>query len=524
MKRNLQLALMALTLMLGTSLTAQNIVGVFGTVTGLNGSIIDVHIETVQGTMPVINHVVQTDANGFFGDTLNLISNTGWVQVWIEDCDSMTVAASAPYTGNAVLNFTLLYCSNVFTDCLGIPNGTNWPGTVCDDGDPNTNNDMWDVNCICAGDSLNSWVDCLGVMNGPDVPGAPCDDNDPNTLYDYWDVNCVCVGDTMAGGWIDCMGVQNGPNLPGTVCDDLDPNTFNDYWDQNCFCVGDSLNNVFDCLGIPNGTNWPGTPCDDNDPNTFNDIWSLNCVCTGDSTNVWIDCNGVVNGLDVPGASCDDNDPNTNNDTWDFNCNCAGVNTNPCDATFGVTQAYDSINGQIPFEVWAFYFNYNVFFTYTWDFGDGTSSTDPFPTHVYSGNGPYLLCLTITGQGCTDTYCDTIELDPNGIIVPGQGSGFTLNIFNANVLGVDDVELIDDISIVPNPVNGPFELVLESKESVSGKVEIIDLTGRVLSSKELRIQSGANRISMDSTELNAGTYLIRLTYGDKAIVSTIVAQ
>ena len=406
-------------------------------------------------------------------------------------------------------------------DCFGVVNGPDVPGAPCDDNDLYTINDSLNINCDCVGDSTNFPVDCLGIPGGWNLPGFPCDDNDPNTINDAWDVNCICVGDSL-NPVIDCLGVVNGPDVPGALCDDNDPNTFFDTWDVNCICVGDSINLPLDCLGIPFGPNMPGTACDDNDPNTFNDLWNNNCVCVG--TLSWIDCYGVVNGPDVPGAPCDDNDANTMNDSLDVNCNCVGTIINPCDATFSVVQAYDSINGQIPFEVWAFYFNYNVFFTYTWDFGDGTFSTDPYPTHVYSGNGPYLLCLTIMGNGCTDTYCDTIELDPNGIIVPGQGTGFTLNIFNANALGVEDVELIDDITIVPNPVNGPFELVLESKESVSGTVEIIDLTGRVLSSEELRIQSGANRISMDSAALNAGTYLIRLTYGDKAIVRTLVTQ
>ncbi len=36
--------------------------------------------------------------------------------------------------------------------------------------------------------------DCLGVPFGTDVPGQPCDDGDPTTLNDTWNVSCVCVG------------------------------------------------------------------------------------------------------------------------------------------------------------------------------------------------------------------------------------------------------------------------------------------------------------------------------------------
>lgn len=42
--------------------------------------------------------------------------------------------------------------------------------------------------------------------------------------------------------------------------------------------------------------------------------------------------------------------------------------------------------------------------TYDWDFGDGTSSTQPNPTHVYKENRLYTITLTVTDSaGETDT-------------------------------------------------------------------------------------------------------------------------
>jgi PKD repeat protein len=53
--------------------------------------------------------------------------------------------------------------------------------------------------------------------------------------------------------------------------------------------------------------------------------------------------------------------------------------------------------------------------TYLWDFGDGTTSTEPFAVHQYSGPGPWEVCLTISNSdttlNCFDTYCETILLD-----------------------------------------------------------------------------------------------------------------
>jgi PKD repeat protein len=42
-------------------------------------------------------------------------------------------------------------------------------------------------------------------------------------------------------------------------------------------------------------------------------------------------------------------------------------------------------------------------FTYFWDFGDGSTSRDQNPTHVYSGNGKYAVTLTVTNRYGSDT-------------------------------------------------------------------------------------------------------------------------
>jgi len=50
--------------------------------------------------------------------------------------------------------------------------------------------------------------------------------------------------------------------------------------------------------------------------------------------------------------------------------------------------------------------------SYLWTFGDGGTSDDANPTHIYDVPGTYVVCLTIiTGDGCTSTYCDEITIE-----------------------------------------------------------------------------------------------------------------
>ncbi len=49
--------------------------------------------------------------------------------------------------------------------------------------------------------------------------------------------------------------------------------------------------------------------------------------------------------------------------------------------------------------------------SYYWDFGDGFYSYDQHPIHLFDSLGIYYVCLTIeTNLGCSDTYCDSIEI------------------------------------------------------------------------------------------------------------------
>lgn len=57
--------------------------------------------------------------------------------------------------------------------------------------------------------------------------------------------------------------------------------------------------------------------------------------------------------------------------------------------------------------------------SWSWTFGDGSSSTDSVTSHVYPTPGTYVVCLTIvTPNGCSDTICDSIEIIPATIVPP----------------------------------------------------------------------------------------------------------
>lgn len=125
--------------------------------------------------------------------------------------------------------------------------------------------------------------------------------------------------------------------------------------------------------------------------------------------------------------------------------------------------------------------------SYSWDFGDGGTSAQPFPSHTYANIGLYEICLTITSidasqNVCTNTFCDSLGMDTNGnILYKGTAAGFSLLVQSPGgaMVGVD--EFFDSkVEVYPNPARDRVRVVWPAEEKYSHTLEwqIMDATGR----------------------------------------------
>ena len=66
---------------------------------------------------------------------------------------------------------------------------------------------------------------------------------------------------------------------------------------------------------------------------------------------------------------------------------------------------------------------------YSWNFGDGTTSTLQSPSHQFTTCGTYNVCMIVDGTGCKDTVCHTVTVSDNTPPVARckQGVGVTLD-------------------------------------------------------------------------------------------------
>lgn len=121
---------------------------------------------------------------------------------------------------------------------------------------------------------------------------------------------------------------------------------------------------------------------------------------------------------------------------------------------------------------------------YSWDFGDGTVSTGPNPSHAYSATGTYNVCLTITNEsGCTTSVCKSVEI--------------------GTVQSIDDLHTLN-FQVYPNPAS---ESVTIQTDTFEGTIAIRDIRGRLA----LTAAIAGNTTTVDCSQLAPGIYTITIT-------------
>ncbi len=184
--------------------------------------------------------------------------------------------------------------------------------------------------------------------------------------------------------------------------------------------------------------------------------------------------------------------------------------TNPdCSISFIATQTMNEDSSAVANSVDVWVPNFDSEAQYYWDFGDEGSSTEALPTHVYAGNGPYVLCVTAVwgntpAGSCTATFCDTLVLDESGML--GFTEGFVINVMAGNPAVVSVEEAPAAVAAVyPNPVvaGAPVFWSVVAGQTLS-RIELLDPLGR-----QVALLRSAQ--PCPTTGLAPGTYFLRFT-------------
>jgi hypothetical protein len=209
--------------------------------------------------------------------------------------------------------------------------------------------------------------------------------------------------------------------------------------------------------------------------------------------------------------------------------------------------------------------------SYLWDFGDGATSSEPYPTHTYATTGNYLVTLTVSDGTNTHINSKTIQVNnynytsepylsyvsgklyvngnvgfyrwfKDGVLIPD----FTSNGLPVGNYGIGDYyavvgntncayrtqplfvnglaqEISEGIELYPNPFAD--ELHVELSHAWQGELEIIitDLAGRTQQACK-KTKKGFSFVETLPVKLSPGVYIFTIKTDDFLVHKRIVKQ
>ena len=205
---------------------------------------------------------------------------------------------------------------------------------------------------------------------------------------------------------------------------------------------------------------------------------------------------------------------------------------------------------------------------WSWDFGDGNSSTLQNPTHTYAAAGTFNVCLTVTDGCASETTCrmitTTVCTGPTAAFTEttnmlsveftdastspgtitawnwdfGDGSSSALqnpqHVYTASGMyqacltvtdgcttdstcmqlnlvidGIEENQFLSEASLYPNPTNGWITVDLATTAPQNLVLEVVDLTGKLI--YEAYEPAAMTNLVLDLSAAESGLYYLILT-------------
>jgi hypothetical protein len=217
---------------------------------------------------------------------------------------SESVTLSAPAAGIYYVQFYDFSGFDAYAVSLSCNENTDCPdgniGDSCDDGDPNTENDVIGEDCVCAGTPIpegclntSSFGDADISVEGPTgelitistcsyeeefstITGVPAGEDIEFTLSSG---GYITVRSDSSDGAVVAEGFSPVTVLTASGSDLFPHWTVDDSCNTDDSCVTTTVQCTTCDTECPDGN--IGDPCDDGDPNTLGDVIGEDCVCAG---------------------------------------------------------------------------------------------------------------------------------------------------------------------------------------------------------------------------------------------------
>lgn len=163
--------------------------------------------------------------------------------------------------------------------------------------------------------------------------------------------------------------------------------------------------------------------------------------------------------------------------------------------------------------------------SYYWEFGDGSTSTEVYPSYTYLTTGSYNVCLSITtSEGCVLTQCVMISISDEGILGGGAQQAFTLNVVEGQLLAVEDESPSASLSVYPNPAVDQARVMIAGAAAGKAEVCLYNLAGQQISRETKAISGNQTLVDVDLSNQKAGYYMVKVVFENGASVSQSIIK
>ncbi len=210
-------------------------------------------------------------------------------------------------------------------------------------------------------------------------------------------------------------------------------------------------------------------------------------------------CGGSQGFPTTPGAY---SNTNNSNSSGVYGCNAAVFKMDL--SAMPYTGSLNAVgSGNCVPATFSFYSAGGFFSNLSWNFGDGSTSNQPNPTHTYTLAGTYTITLTVFDSIGVCGFIDSTQL--------------SITIINCPT-GVEELS-VESISTYPNPTSG---LITISHPSDAGEIMLNDVLGRCLF-KTVAVP-GSKTTSMYLSSAPSGIYFLQVRSEHGVAIKKVIKE
>lgn len=157
--------------------------------------------------------------------------------------------------------------------------------------------------------------------------------------------------------------------------------------------------------------------------------------------------------------------------------------------------------------------------SWSWEFGDGETSNEQNPYHIYDEVGIYMVSLIAGSDSCSSEFAMEIEIFEEANKSKGISySGIIRRAFavhGSGTSGINNLDLDPTYSIYPNPVSNRLNINF-NKHVENAQINIMNIAGQTI--KRINI-TNTSKFEMNTSNLPSGIYFARILVDSK--ISTL---